>query len=308
MPLFEQYYQGMMQAKWNRFSGEITGLEDANYTEDEISNAIASDPVLRHNMSQFKKVGPQSKEAKAFLAPYSPHLAETGLMGDVGPVGMGVAGATAYSLGKVGFDWANATPDDILLEAKTKFTDLIKADKDAIADAKKMLKDAKSPGDKKAAQELLKEARQNLKTTAQKGKTEYQKLVKENKRWNKLSKGEWGKRLKHFKTLRGFAPTLLGETTGWAAELIGGEKAGAVVKGGTAAAVGGAQGMSIGRFILKKLAAKSPAMFAKAGIAAAADGPFPFGEAVALALTLGTSYSTITDAINEWKQANRVTR
>tara|TARA_R100000808_G_C2154135_1_gene164914 strand:- start:845 stop:2197 length:1353 start_codon:yes stop_codon:yes gene_type:complete len=313
-PLLENFYQKMIQSRYSKLSGQIQMLDKQGYSNDEVAKIIADNPTLAHNVSLMQQIGPQASQAQDFFNPYNPHLPSTGLIGDVGPAGTAFGATLAYTGGQMVYDWANATPDDVIQLAKQNYHNYMKDSRSAVQDAKKYLQEIQSKGsykgrasDIRAAKELVKEAQDKLKEVAQKGRNELRgldgRIGGRDTRYRTFMKGEWGKNLKNLKHLQGFAPMLLGNVAGYGAEMIGGEKAGAVVKGGVATGVGG---MGLGQFVAKRLAQKAPAMAAKWGLAAAADGPVPIGEVIGLALTIGTSYSTIKDAIEEWNKANRV--
>ena len=141
------------------------------------------------------------------------------------------------------------------------------------------------------SKDLLKEAQ---------GKFDKAKI--ENTRWKKFSKGSFGKGIKGVSTLKGFAPMVAAYAGEKVGGFVGGDKGAAMGKGTAATAVG----MTLSKYVLKRLAQAAPTIAGKVGLAAMADGPvLPWGDVVGAAIGTGMSIVEVVSAYKDWKKANR---
>ena len=102
-----------------------------------------------------------------------------------------------------------------------------------------------------------------------------------------------------------FAPTLLGG----AGQMLGGDKVEAIGRGlggGVQAAYGGAKGMSLAKWLAKKVPGIAARKGAQAGAMAMADSPIPGPmDAIGMLWGLGSGGYEMYNAVQEWRRANQ---
>ena len=290
--MFNDMWIQTVSTRDRRLQSEIKKVQRMGYDTDDIENMMAENILFGQNISSVMDyVSPESQQ---FYAGFMPKKATSGLYGDVGLGGTGLALTGAAALGEAGYRMATATPANIIDEANKKVLDA----------EDKLRKAMKSKAKNKDA--LIKRA-QKLVNTA---KAESKDMISKGQKYKQYTAPAAVKGLKSFQGLKGFAPTLFGSAAGMAGEMIGGEEVGAVAKGvvggGVASSQAVARTMGLGQYVANRLAYASPKMAAKFGIAAMADSPaLPIGDFIGLVMAAGTGYDVVTKAIDEWNKANK---
>tara|TARA_R110002012_G_scaffold195978_2_gene364222 strand:+ start:5621 stop:6976 length:1356 start_codon:yes stop_codon:yes gene_type:complete len=317
MKIFGQYYNGAIATRHSKNRNQIKKMLDAGFAEADIADAIAANPTWHSNIQTIidNDYSPEN-EMTTFYAPYLPTQPTTGVTGDMSIPGAALAGTTAYTVGKGLYDYGQVTPDDVIQKAKESFSEKRTASRDALDKARDKFNRARTEKTRASAKALMDEAKAKYTKVSREGAKELKKTIRDGKRWNKLTSGQWSKQLKSLGNFRAFAPMLLGDFAGFAGQMVSGDKGEAISKG----VVGGGLGLhqvtantlsiarntGLGQFVAKELVKKMPLMAKTMGIASMADGPVPIGDIVGLAMSGYLGIEAVTDAIAIWNKANRI--
>jgi len=284
--MFHQQWNEIVGIRNRMLKSELQTWNQQGYDKEDLQSVIANNPILEQSIYNLK--GYTDEESSLFYSKFLPKKSvdffDRVSDSPMSTLGIGVGTAIAA---EGGYKYLTGADPEAMKGLGQEVKDA-KAQLESIKNQKRY---KGKVGDIRAAKDLLKEAQ---------GKFDKAKI--ENTRWRKFSKSNIGKGMKGVGTLKGFAPMIAaygGEKVGG---FIGGDKGAAIGKGTAAGAVG----VSLSKYVLKRLAQAAPSIAGKVGLAAMADGPvLPWGDVVGAAMGAGMSIVEVVSAYNDWNKANK---
>lgn len=300
---------------------ELQKLEKAGYDESDMQTILYNNPTLKSDMSVLMPFIAQSApEVSAKFASYMPQK-PVDMMERITEAGPAIG--TAGVAGTMGYQYMQGTAQTYIDEAVKKFegklqrrgvdpttrtTDKLNKAQQKLSEATK--RNPRSPQGWNNRADAMDNARQTIskekdkiKKIVEKARTFKKSDISKNKRWNRLMKN--APKAKLNMPIAAFAPTVLGG----AGDIIAGPKGEAVGRGAGGAVqmtYGAAKGMSLAKWLMKKVPAIAMRKGAQAGTMAMMDSPaLPFGDILGAAWGLGSGSYEVYNAIQEWRKANQ---
>tara|TARA_R100000781_G_scaffold113069_2_gene80970 strand:- start:496 stop:1845 length:1350 start_codon:yes stop_codon:yes gene_type:complete len=316
-----QLWPELVKSRAGKVISEINKLEQAGYDPSDMQTILYNNPTLKSDMSVLMPyIAEISPEMNAKFAGYMPQKPVEFMerMADLAP-GIG----TTAMVGGAGYNWMQKTPQKYIDEATKKFEgkltrrglDPVTRTTDKLTKAQTKLDEAtkrnpRTPkgwnnraDDMDAARKTIGKEKDKIKTILDKARDIRTKDVAKNTRWRRAME-----RLPKNKVLNmpvaAFAPTVLGA----GGQMIAGDKGEALGRGlggGVQTAYGAAKGMSLAKWLMKRVPSIVSKKAAGAGTMALADAALPVGDILGAAWGLGTGGYEIYNAIQEWRKANQ---
>ena len=316
-----QLWPALLQKRAGLVISEINKLEQAGYDSGDMQTILYNNPGLKSDMSIVMPfIAQNAPEMNAKLASYLPQKPVDFMerMSDLAP-GIG----TTAMLGGAGYNWMQKTPQKYIDEATKKFegkltrrgVDPTARTTEKLTKAQTKLKEAtnRNPRTPKGwnnraddmdnARNTINKEKEKIKRIVEKARDIRTKDLSKNTRWRRAMD-----RLPKNKMLNmpvaAFAPSVLGA----GGQMIAGDKGeafGRGVGGGVQTAYGAAKGMSLAKWLMKRIPGIVSKKAAGAGTMAMADAALPVGDVLGAAWGLGTGGYEIYNAIQEWRKANQ---
>ena len=307
--LFGSTWAELVNAKNERFKGQIGKLLEQGYGVSDVEQLLAENPIFSQNINNLERY--TDAASQKFYAGFQPKKSRGvfGRMSDspIATSAVLTAAAASPSLAYAGYEALNTTPQEMIDVAKTAYRTRVGDLNTQVKEARAQLESIKNQkrykgkkGDMRAAKDLLEEAKTNLNKAKKSGSTTFRKMIADENRLNKLKKSKFMPKSPGL--LRGMVPGLASSAGGAIGEFVGGDEGAAVGRGLGASAVG----MSMSKYVLKRLAQSAPSIAGKVGLAAMADGPaLPIGDVIGAIMGMGMSMIEIKNAMSDWQKANR---
>ena len=307
--LFNNMWLGLVETRDRRLQGEIKKLSAQGYGTSDIESLLTENPIFSQNINNLMNY--TSPESQQFYAGFQPKKSK-GLFGRMSdsPIATSAvltAAAASPGLAYAGYQMANTPSQSVIEQARLLYNNDMSEARNEVSEARKMLQDEKAKKSYKgkaknvrAAQDILKEAESKRNTLQSKGIKGYQTALKEGTFASKIKANRFMPQTPGL--LRGMVPGLASTAGGAIGGFVGGDEGAAIGKGIGA----GAAGMSMSKYVLKRLAQSAPTIAGKVGLAAMADGPtLPMGDVIGAIMGMGMSIIEIKNAMSDWQKANR---
>ena len=316
-----ELWPSIIEKRSGQVVSELQKLEKAGYDESDMQTILYNNPHLKSDMSIVMPfIANMAPEVSAKFASYMPQKPVNMMerITEAGPY-IGTVGAG----GALGYQYMQGTAQPYIDEATTKFegklqrrgVDPTTRTTDKLTKAQKKLNEAtrRNPRSPKgwnnradaidSARKTISKEKDKIKRVIEKARNIKASDVAKNTRWNRLMKNAPKTRLNM--PIAAFAPTVLGG----AGDIVAGPKGEAVGRGaggGVQLAYGGAKGMSLAKWLMKKVPGIAARKGVQAGTMALADSPaLPFGDIIGAAWGIGSGSYEIYNAIQEWRKANQ---
>ena len=309
--LFNNNWIQLIQAKNDRFKGQIGKLIEQGYGPSDVEQLLTENPIFAANINNLERytdaasqkfyAGFQPKKSRGFMG----RMSESPLTTSAVIAGTAATPGLAYA----GYQWANMPSAQLKDAAKLVYNNELEDSRNAVKEARALLNEEKAKprykgkvGNVRAAQNILDEAQANHKRLQGTSIKDYQKALKEGTPWAKASKYM----PKTPGLLRGMVPAVAGTAGSAIGGFVGGES-GAAVGRGTGGAVGiAASGVPLTTYVAQRLAAKAPSIAARFKLMALADSPaIGYADVFGAALSLGMGTIEVINAYKDWQKANR---